>query len=340
MIVIDGSEGEGGGQVLRTALSLSLVTGTAFRIESIRANRSRAGVMRQHVTAVEAACAIGGTECEELAVGASTLSFTPGKVAPGEHHFAVGTAGSTSLVLQTILPPLIFADAPSRLVLEGGTHNIYAPPFDFIDRVFLPILNRMGPRVTAKLARHGFYPAGGGRIEVEIEPCSSLSRLDLIERGELRSVEARAVVAALPGEIAVRELEVVGKILGWPEERRRMEQLPECTGPGNILMLEAVFEHVTEIMSGFGKLGVPAQTVGEQAAKRMAGYLASHAIAGPYLADQLLLPMALAGGGSFTTVKPSSHARTSAEVIAKFLPVSVIFEEKQAGHHLVTVAST
>ncbi len=161
MIVIDGSEGEGGGQVLRTALSLSLVTGQPFRIENIRANRSRAGVMRQHVTAVEAACAIGGTECEELAIGASTLSFTPGKVKPGEHHFAVGTAGSTSLVLQTILPPLMLADAPSRLVLEGGTHNIYAPPFDFIDRVFLPILNRMGPRVTAKLGRHGFYPAGG-----------------------------------------------------------------------------------------------------------------------------------------------------------------------------------
>ena len=340
MIVIDGSEGEGGGQVLRTALSLSLVTGQPFRIENIRANRSRAGVMRQHVTAVEAACAIGGAECEELAVGASTLSFTPGKVKPGEHHFAVGTAGSTSLVLQTILPPLMLAGAPSRLVLEGGTHNIYAPPFDFIDRVFLPIVNSMGPQVTAKLGRHGFYPAGGGRIEVEIEPSPSLARLDLLERGELLSVEARAVVAALPGEIAVRELEAVEKILGWPEERRRIEQLPERTGPGNILMLEAVFEHITEIMSGFGKLGVPAQTVGEQASKRMAGYLASDAIAGPYLADQLLLPMALAGGGSFTTVKPSSHARTGAEVITKFLPISVGFEEKQDRHHLVTVSTT
>lgn len=151
-------------------------------------------------------------------------------------------------------------------------------------------------------------------------------------------MEARAVVAALPGEIAVRELEAVGTILGWPEERRRIEQLPERIGPGNILLLEAVFAHATEIMSGFGKLGVPAQTVGEQAAKRMAGYLASDAVAGPYLADQLLLPMALAGGGSFTTVKPSSHARTGAEVIAKFLPASVTFEEKQDGHHLVTVS--
>ena len=337
MIVIDGSEGEGGGQVLRTALSLSLVTGKPFRIEKIRANRSRPGVMRQHVTAVEAACEIGGAECEELAVGASELTFTPGRVKPGEHRFAVGTAGSTSLVLQTILPPLMLAGAPSSLVLEGGTHNIYAPPFDFLDRVFLPLVNRMGPRVSARLARHGFYPAGGGRIEVEIHPCPVLARLDLLERGELRSVMARAIVAALPGEIAVRELEAVEKVLGWPGESRRIEQLPERSGPGNILMLEAVFQNATELVSGFGKLGVPAQTVGEQASKRMAGYLASTAFAGPYLADQLLLPMALAGGGSFTTVNPSKHSKTGAEVISKFLDVRIAFQEKNDGCHLVTV---
>lgn len=339
MIVIDGSEGEGGGQVLRTALSLSLVTGKPFRIEKIRANRSRPGVMRQHVTAVEAACEIGGAECEELAVGASELSFTPGPVKPGEHRFAVGTAGSTSLVLQTVLPPLMLAGAPSSLVLEGGTHNIFAPPFDFIDRVFLPLLNRMGPRVSARLVRPGFYPAGGGRIEVEVEPCAKLSRLDLLERGELRSVGARALVAALPGEIAVRELAEVGKILGWPEEALRIEQLPERHGPGNILMLEAVFDEVSELVSGFGKLGVPAHTVGEQASKRMAGYLASTAAVGPYLADQLLLPMALAGGGSFTTVKPSKHCLTAAEVIARFLDVRIAFEETDDGCHRVTVGA-
>jgi len=339
MILIDGSEGEGGGQVLRTSLSLSLVTGKPFRIEKIRANRSRPGVMRQHVTAVEAACAIGGAECEELAVGASELTFVPGKLTPGEHRFAVGTAGSTSLVLQTILPPLVLAGGPSSLVLEGGTHNIHAPPFDFLERVFLPVLNRMGPRVSARLVRPGFYPAGGGRIEVEIEPCARLARLDLLERGELRSVLARAVVAALPGEIAVRELDSVGKVLGWPEKSLRIEQLPERQGPGNILMLEAAFEHATELVSGFGQLGVPAQTVGEKAARRMAGYLESNAVAGPYLADQLLLPMALAGGGSFTTVKPSRHSRTGAEVIARFLDVSIAFEEKDDGCHLVTVAA-
>lgn len=339
MIIIDGSEGEGGGQVLRTALALSLVTGQPFRISNIRANRSRTGVMRQHVTAVEAACAVGGTDCEELEIGASEISFTPGPVKPGDHHFAVGTAGSTSLVLQTVLPPLMLANAPSRLVLEGGTHNIHAPPFDFIDRVFLPILNQMGPRVTAKLIRPGFYPAGGGRIEVEIEPVSRLTPIDLVERGELRRVQAKAVVAALPGEIAVRELDAANKILEWPEDARKIEQLPERTGPGNILMLEAEFDHVTEITSGFGRLGVPAEMVGQQAAKRMAGYLASSATVGPYLADQLLLPMALAGSGSFTTVKPTGHSRTVIDVISKFLQVNASFAERGTGDHLAVVSS-
>jgi len=338
MIMIDGSEGEGGGQVLRTALALSLATEQPFRISNIRANRSRSGVMRQHITAVEAACAVGG-DCDEMVLGGSELSFTPSKVKPGEHHFAVGTAGSTSLVLQTVLPPLMLADAPSRLVLEGGTHNIYAPPFDFIERVFVPILNRMGPRVTVRLVKPGFYPAGGGQLEVEIEPVSKLTPIDLVERGDLRRVEARAIVAALPGEIAVRELDAANKILEWPEEARKIEQLPDRTGPGNILMLLAEFDHVTEITSGFGKLGVPAETVGQQAAKRMAGYLASGAAVGPYLADQLLLPMALAGGGIFTTVKPTGHSRTMIDVISKFLPVKASFAPRLDGVHLAVVAS-
>ncbi|QAY78373.1 RNA 3'-terminal phosphate cyclase [Sphingosinicella sp. BN140058] len=338
MIEIDGAQGEGGGQVLRIALSLALVTGQTFRIENIRANRSRPGLMRQHATAVEAACAIGGSECEELAVGASALTFVPGAVRGGDYHISVGTAGSTGLVLQTILPPLMLAAGPSRLVLEGGTHNIYAPPFDFLERVFLPIVNRMGPTVSARLIRHGFYPAGGGRIEVDIQPTASLTPLNLIDRGDLVSVEARALVAALPGDIAVRELAAVGAVLGWPEEARRITQLPERSGPGNIVMLEAVFDEVTELVSGFGKLGVAAHIVGDTAAKRMAGYLASGAVAGPFLADQLLLPLALAGSGQFTTVKPSLHSRTAAEVIARFLDVRITFQEQENGNHLVTVA--
>ena len=339
MIVIDGAEGEGGGQVLRTALSLSLVTGQAFRIDNIRGGRSRPGVLRQHVTAVEAACAIGGADCPELQVGAASLSFTPGAVKAGEHRFAVGTAGSAVLVLQTILPALILAEGPSRLVVEGGTHNPAAPPFEFLAETFLPLLERMGPRVSARLVRHGFYPAGGGRIEVDVEPVRALEPLELVQRGALQEVGARALIAALPAEIANRELAEVKKRLDWPREALRVEALPEAVGPGNILMLSARFEQVTEIVSGFGQMGVLAEGVAKKAAQRMRGFLeAGAAAAGPYLADQLLLPLALARGGCFTTVKPSGHARTGASVIERFLPLSVTFEERDEGCWLVSVS--
>lgn len=335
MIVIDGSEGEGGGQIVRNALALSLVTGKPFRVTNIRGRREKPGLMRQHLTAVEAACAIGGATCEGVAVGSSEIAFTPGRVVSGEYRFAVGTAGSTSLVLQTVLMPLLLADAPSRLVLEGGTHNMMAPPFEFIERAFLPIINRMGPEVSARLTRHGFFPRGGGRIEVDILP-GPLAAIECINRGALKSVSGTAMFAGLPFDIAEREIKTARKLLpDWPEEAFSVRQLPEEQGPGNALLLEAVFEHATEIVTGFGKLGVSAESLAKTAAHRMGGFLASDAFAGPYLADQLLLPFALAGGGSFTTVKPSQHARTAADVIERFTGHRWVFEQQAGGCHLV-----
>lgn len=334
MIIIDGSEGEGGGQIVRNACALSLVTGEPVRITNVRARRSRPGLMRQHVTAIEAACAIGNAECEGLAVGSSELTFRPGRVVPGDYRFAVGTAGSTGLVLQTVLMPLVLADNPSRLVLEGGTHNMLAPPFDFIARAFLPIINRMGPRVEARLVRHGFYPRGGGRIEVDITP-ASLSPVDCIDRGALLDRKACALFAALPFNIAEREIKVVRTGLDWSEHECCVRELPEDQGPGNILMLEAAFEHVTEIVSGFGELGVTAEHLAKRAVGRIRGYLESRAFAGPYLADQLLLPFALAGGGRFTTVKPSQHSLTASDVIDRFLGRRCAFEQIGDGTHMM-----
>jgi len=332
MIIIDGSEGEGGGQVVRNACALSLVTGQPFRIINARGKRSKPGLMRQHVTAVEAACALGNATCEGLAVGASEIAFTPGKVVPGEYRFAVGTAGSTGLVLQTLLMPLVLADAPSRLVLEGGTHNMLAPPFEFIARTFLPILNRMGPKVEARLVRHGFYPRGGGRIEVDITP-APLTPVECIDRGALRERSVTALFAALPFDIADREIKAARKLLDWPEEGFAVRQLPDDQGPGNIVLIEAAFENVTEIVSGFGQLGVPAEAVARKAAGRMAGYLESAAFAGPYLQDQLLLPFALAGGGSFTTVKPSQHSLTARDVIERFTGRRAVFVNQPDGSY-------
>ena len=169
-IMIDGSMGEGGGQVLRTALALSVVTQKPFAVERIRAGRKKPGLMRQHRTAVDAATTICGARVDGGELGSQRLTFEPGRVRSGEYKFSVGTAGSACLVLQTVLPPLLTADGPSRLVLEGGTHNPWAPPFDFLKKAFLPLLHKMGARVSTKIERHGFYPAGGGRFCVDIEP--------------------------------------------------------------------------------------------------------------------------------------------------------------------------
>lgn len=335
MIIIDGSEGEGGGQVVRNACALSLVTGQPFRITNARGKREKPGLMRQHVTAIEAACVIGDAVCEGVKVGASDFTFTPGCVTPGDYHFAVGTAGSTGLVFQTLLMPLLLAGGPSRLVLEGGTHNMLAPPFDFMAKAFAPVVRKMGAGIEMRLVRHGFYPRGGGRIEVEIVP-GALNPIECIDRGALRSVSATALFAALSFSIAEREIATARKLLpDWPEDAFAVRQLPDDQGPGNVLLLEAVFEHATEIVSGFGKLGVTAESLAKTAAHRMAGFLESHAFAGPYLADQLLLPFALAGGGRFTTVKPSQHARTAADVIRLFTGQHWIFEPQPDGCHLV-----
>ena len=337
MITIDGSEGEGGGQVLRYAAALSLITGKPFTIQNIRGGRQKPGMMRQHVTSIEAAAAIGGAEVSGLAVGSDALTFHPGVVQPGEYHFAVGTAGSTGLVLQTILVPLMLADAPSRLVIEGGTHAIAAPPFEFLEKTLLPIIARMGPKVAVELVRHGFFPRGGGKIEIEIEP-AALTPIDCIERGDARSIGAEAIVAGVPFDVADRELDAASKVLSdWPEGAFAPRQIPAGEGPGNALLIEAAFEHVTEVMSGFGKMGLPAEKIGKTAAKRMAGYLASDAFAGPYLQDQLLLPFALAGGGSFTTVKISQHTRTAMDLIKLFTGTVFAVSEASSGPVLIKV---
>ena len=338
MITIDGSEGEGGGQILRNACALSLVTGEPFVIERIRAGRDQPGLMRQHLTAIEAACTIGGAECEGLELGSNRIAFKPGRVTPGEYRFAVGTAGATALVLQTVLIPLTLVDAPSRLVIEGGTHASMAPPFDFIEKCFLPVFERMGPRVSAPIKRHGFFPRGGGRIEIDIEP-APLRRIECIERGEPQGREGTVLFASLKSDIAERIRKAALKALpDWEEAQIAIRELPADQGPGVALMLGARFENVTEVVSGFGKLGLSAEKIGTTAGKRMAGYEASRAFAGPYLQDQLLLPMALAGGGAFSSVKISDHTRTAAEIIARFTGRVTQFEDAGEQGTLVRIA--
>jgi RNA 3'-terminal phosphate cyclase (ATP) len=317
VLTLDGSEGEGGGQILRSALSLAICTQQAFRIERIRANRDNPGLRRQHLTAVRAAAEICDAEVSGDEIGSSELVFRPGSLRGGQYTFAIGTAGSSTLVLQTVLPPLLTADRLSTVRVTGGTHNRGSPPFDFLQRAFVPLLSRMGASLQLELLAYGFYPRGGGEIRVDIYP-ARLQPLHLHERGELRKTYAEAYVAALPLHIAERELAVVGRLLGWYGEQLTVRSLPNEMGPGNALTITVEHANVTEVFTGFGERGLRAETLARTTALEAKTYLNATAPVGEHLSDQLLLPLALAGGGSFVTTTVTQHLRSNALVIEKF----------------------
>jgi RNA 3'-terminal phosphate cyclase (ATP) len=337
VLTIDGSQGEGGGQILRSSLALSLVTGRPFRITRIRAGREKPGLMRQHLAAVQAAAKVGGAKVSNAALGSTELVFEPGYVRPGEYHFAIGTAGSASLVLQTVLPPLLTADDPSRLTIEGGTYNMHAPPFDFVARTFVPVLNRLGLKLKVKQRRPGFYPAGGGCIEVDIAARSAWAPLGLTERGRLRGRSARALVARLPVSIAERELRVIRRKLGWDEDELQAEEVRDSRGPGNVMMLTLCYDHVTEVFTGFGARGVRAEQVARSAMDEACRYLDCDAPVGEHLADQILLPLALGAGGTFRTTALTDHTTTNIAVLRTFLDLDIETREEPAGTWRISV---
>jgi len=328
MIIIDGSQGEGEGQILRTSLALSLWTQQPVRIEHIRAKRAKPGLLRQHLTAVQAAVAISKGQAKGAELGSRALTFSPGKVQGGDFRFAIGTAGSCTLVLQTILFPLLLAERASTVTITGGTHNPSAPPVDFLQRAFLPLLARMGAPVEVTLKKHGFFPGGGGEIVTRIQPCPILQGLELCERGERRRSFAEAYIASLPVHIAERELKTVGELMNWRKEQLFVRGLSGHNGIGNALGIILEHEHVTEVFTGFGERGVSAETVAKTACDEALDYIASNAAVGPHLADQLLLPLALAGSGRFTMSAPTQHFTTNAAVIERFLPIRIGVEKK------------
>ena len=329
MIIIDGSQGEGGGQILRTSLTLSVWTQQPVRIEHIRAKRAKPGLLRQHLTAVQAAVAISNGQAKGAELGSQTLTFSPGQIHGRDYRFAIGTAGSCTLVLQTILFPLLQADRESIVTITGGTHNPAAPPVDFLQRAFLPLLARMGATVEVTLKKHGFFPSGGGEIVARVQPCPTLQGIDLCERGEQRRRFAEAYIAGLPMHIAERELKTVGEMMNWQKDQLFIRSLSDAHGPGNIVSLTLEYGHVTEVFTGFGERGVPAEAVAKTACDEALDYIASTAAVGPHLADQLLLPLALAGGGRFTMPAPTQHFTTNAAVIERFLPVRVQVEQRK-----------
>lgn len=322
---IDGSLGEGGGQVLRTALGLSLVTGQPFAIDKIRAGRPKPGLQRQHLTAVLAAAEVGGAQVEGAELGSQRLTFKPKGVRAGAYRFAIGTAGSTTLVLQTVLPALLVADGPSTVELVGGTHNPMAPPFDFLQHAFAPLLHRMGASLALELRTHGFYPAGGGQWRATVAP-AAWTPIELLERAAEPQQRARIVLSRIPRHVAEREASTLRARLGLRADEITIDEV-DSPGPGNVVLLRLNLGVVTEVVTALGERGVLAEDVAAKVANEAEALLRSGVPVGEHLADQLLVPMALAGGGVFRTVEPSQHTTTNAQVIERFLPVAFTMRE-------------
>lgn len=327
MIELDGSAGEGGGQVLRTALTLSMITGRPFRIINIRARRAKPGLMRQHLVAVQAAAQVSAATVTDAGIGSQALTFVPQRIRSGDYQLAIGTAGSCTLVLQTILPALLFADAVSTVRITGGTHNPMAPPVQFLQRAYCRVLREMGASIDIDILRAGFYPAGGGVLLASVTPCTRLRPLELLSRGERVSAYAESFIAGVPASVARRELESIGAGMGWDQRQLRECSLPADQGPGNALLITLEHEYVTEVFTAFGEKKVRAEAVADSVLHQARRYIASNAAVGEYLADQIMLPAALAGGGRYSIERVSQHARTNAEVISRFLPVSITFED-------------
>ncbi|HBI21839.1 MAG TPA: RNA 3'-terminal phosphate cyclase [Legionella sp.] len=331
IIELDGSQGEGGGQILRSALTLSMCMGYPIHIKNIRAKRKKPGLMRQHFTAVQAATGICGASVEGAFVGSTELKFASNAIQGGDYRFSIGTAGSCTLVLQTILPALLMASQDSHITFCGGTHNSMSPPFHFLERAFVPLLVRMGAKVELQLNRFGFYPAGGGEITLQIKAGHQLTPLHLESRGERVKAYAECFFAGLPAHIAKRELSVVRKRMAWSDDQLLLHGLDRNQGPGNALLITLDYEQVTEVFTGFGEKGVSAETVANGVVKAARNYIASQAVVSHFLTDQLLLPLALAGGGSFIATDWSLHAATNAEIIQRFLPIDIQTEKTTSG---------
>ncbi|VUZ84735.1 RNA 3'-terminal phosphate cyclase [Candidatus Methylomirabilis lanthanidiphila] len=339
VLTIDGSYGEGGGQVLRTALALSAVLDRPIELVKIRAGRRNPGLQPQHLSGVKALAEITGAEVHGAEIGSSRLYFAPERITGGSRRFDVGTAGAVSLVFQAILGPLAFADRPSTLLLTGGTHVPWSPPAPYASQVFLPMVKRMGLEADWQLERGGFYPKGGGRVQVAVQPMTQLSSIDLTTRGALLAILGISAVAGLPAEIAKRQADRVRCRLtdaGYTIHIEIAEIDAAC--PGDSLFVWVEFEQARAGFSALGERGKPAERVADEVADAVLDFLAGDAATEGHLADQLALFMALANGRSvLTTARVSRHLLTNLWTIQQFLPLGISVEGQLGGRGRVTI---
>ncbi|MCG6924308.1 MAG: RNA 3'-phosphate cyclase [Acidobacteria bacterium] len=322
LVSIDGELGEGGGQILRTALTLSAVTGQGFEMSRVRARRARPGLRPQHLAAVRAVAMACRAEVHGAFDGSPDLRFVPGEVTAGEFDFDIGTAGATTLVLQTVVPVLATHSDPSRVGISGGTHVPLSPSFHFLARHWAPVVEELGLRARVVLERAGFVPRGEGRVRAETSAWTRPTTLDLTRRGPLVEIRGLSASARLKGDVARRQCEAARALL-W--EQRRLEshwdvlELPAAS-PGSCLQLEAVFQNGRAAFGLLGQRGLRAEVLGERAARWVLRFLDDEeAAVDPWLADQLAVPLALArGGGRLTTSEVTLHLETAAAVLRHF----------------------
>jgi RNA 3'-terminal phosphate cyclase (ATP) len=343
-VEIDGSYGEGGGQIIRTSLSLSAITGRTLEITAIRAKRSRPGLQPQHLAAVRAAAELCGAELSGDAAGSSSLRFTPTRlVQAGDYCFDIRTAGAAPLVAQTVALPLVLAGGPSTVHITGGTHVPHAPPADYLEAVYLPALRMRGVPARVEYPRAGFFPKGGGEILLRIDTLSHpLSPLRLIERGELRSLTAFVVTAELPEHVGRRGASAIEKFMKGVGRKVRVE-LRDCPAlnPGAAVVLAAECEEGLAGFTSLGERGKPVERVAEEACQQFMAWWKSGAACDEHLADQLVLPAVLTPGESrWTTPVVTEHLRTVLWVAGRFLPVQSSIEESGTGAAAVTVSRT
>jgi RNA 3'-terminal phosphate cyclase (ATP) len=325
LIEIDGSFGEGGGQILRTALVLSAISGKPFSLANIRANRPQPGLKPQHVKSIEAVAEVCRAEFSRVGPGARELRFEPGQLVAGDYRFDIGTAGATGLVLQTVLLALAYADAPSNVTTTGGTHVPWSPCFQYLDWHWRHYLRQIGFSFDLTLVRAGFYPPGGGEIRARVSPHAQLRPLLLNERGALRRIRGVSAVAKLPLSIAERQQQQALKRLARLECPVAIQvETVDALSAGTYLVLLAEFEHSQCCMTSLGARGKRAETVADEAVDALEHFLDSPGVIDAHLADQLLIPLALAQGTSqLQTEAVTTHLFTNAEVIRRFLDVSI-----------------